>query len=436
MSRTSIATIWLLALVTVRLVLHAVYVPVFEGPDEPFHLARSVAFVDEPMSVAIGGAWVGEKIAGAVGKYPCGPDLSRAFGCPRFSGSSGAEFNILQPPPSKPVAEPPSNYESHQPPLYYLGGAIFLAAARAAMGGSALANDAAFQLLIIRLFSVLLILVALFGPLSAMARTRSPVWLWGVSLLLLVPGASESLVRSANDAGIFVWSAFLMSAIDRSSSTRRIAFILVLGPLIKLTALPAVAFALAWLLLFRPFQHAVLASLASLSFLPVQWLRGFMWGGTVEANSPVQSLGEPFAETLLGVIRSTYTLLKTGFWLGEWSFFPAPVWLLVLLGFYIVAVALTVKLKPLTREQVPHIAGLVAASAAVLFFFISHRMYWDQWGGVGGWYLWGWAPWLSVAFSSLFFVSPERTRGLLWGALVLVIVANVAWFRAAHTLYS
>ena len=436
MSRFSIATAGLLALVAVRLVFHAVYVPVFEGPDEPFHLARAVAFVEVPPGIAMAGTWVGGEIAGAIEGHPCGPNLARVFECPPFGDGSGAEFNILRPSPWELRGEPPANYESHQPPLYYLGGAVFLSAARLVAGSRARAGDPAFQLLALRLFSVLLVLGALFGPLYAMARARSPAWLWGCSILLLAPGASEALARCANDAGVFAWAAVLVWAIDRSMSTSSIAFILLLGPLIKLTSLPIVAFALVWLFLDRPLRHAAFSSLASLAFLPIQWLRGYTWGGTVEANSPAQSLQESLAETLIGLLRSTYTLIKTGFWLGEWSFFRAPIWLLVGLAVYLGILAVTVRLRPLTREQLPHLAGLGAAAASVLFFFISHRMYWDQWGGVGGWYLWGWAPWIWVAFPSLFDVSKERARWLLWGALALVVIANAAWFRAAHSLYS
>lgn len=436
MNRATRFNVCLLVLVTARLVVHVLYLPVFEGPDEPFHLARAVAFLEETPGVALEGVWVGEEIAGAIRAYPCGPDLARAFDCPPFTGSSGAEFNILRPPRAGPVAEPPFNYESHHPPLYYLGGAVVLFASRAIAETPGALSKPATELLIMRLFSVFLVLAALALPLCAMARTRSSSWLWGISLLLLVPGASESLARCANDVGVFAWAAVVVWAIDRELKTRTIALLLVLGPLIKLTAIPVVVFAVVWLFLFRPRLHAAFAALASLSFLPLQWLRGHMWGGTVEANAPALSLNEPLGETVLGLLRSTYTLIKTSFWLGEWSFFRAPVWLLVLLALFLLLLALSLRLRPVTREQLPHLAGLAAGAGAVLFFFISHRMYWNQWGGVGGWYVWAWVPWLAVAFASLFRVAAERTQILLWASLVLVLIANAAWFSAAHSIYS
>lgn len=434
-SRLSLAPWGLVLLVALRLLFHAVYVPAYEGPDEPFHLARAVALIEEPDTKGLEGRWVSGDVVESVAHHPCGASLSKAFGCPLFRNSSPAAFDVLHFGASAQPAEPVRNYEQHQPPLYYLAGASMLALPSLVPATSAVTRSPVFRLLSMRLFSVLLVVFALGGPLLAISRSFSPSWFTGCCLLLLVPGAAESLARCANDAGVFLWAALLIWAIHRSARTPTLAGLLAIGPLIKLTALPLVVVGLVWLFQNRPRWHAVAATVASSAFLPIQWLRGFAWGGTVELNASSHALREPFITSLVGFVRSSYTLVKTSFWLGEWSFFRPPVFVLVLGAVFVVGLVFTLRLRPFEPRELPHYLGLLTAALTIAAFFLSHRLYWHQWGGVGGWYLWGWMPWLSVAFPRLFRVSPTRSRALFWAALAVVALSNTAWLFVAHGVY-
>ena len=84
----------LLVLVATRLFFHAFALPLFEGPDEPFQLARAVAFADAPFRIAFAGDRVPGRVVSAIQAHPCGPDLKRTFGCAPFQ-RSGA-FNALE----------------------------------------------------------------------------------------------------------------------------------------------------------------------------------------------------------------------------------------------------------------------------------------------------------------------------------------------------
>ena len=53
-------------LVVARMVFHALWLPAFEGPDEPHHLGRVVAFTSEPFAEAFAGARVPASVVSAV----------------------------------------------------------------------------------------------------------------------------------------------------------------------------------------------------------------------------------------------------------------------------------------------------------------------------------------------------------------------------------
>ena len=79
---------------------HAAFVPAFEGPDEPYHLARALAFAEKPFAQALRGAPVEPSLVEAVRGKPCAENLHRVFGCPLF-GSELARFDVLA--PDRPV---------------------------------------------------------------------------------------------------------------------------------------------------------------------------------------------------------------------------------------------------------------------------------------------------------------------------------------------
>ena len=365
---------YLILLAAARLLFHVWYVPAWEGPDEPFHLAR-----------ARNAATLPDDIAASVRAHPFAPDLQRL-----------------------PASGPIRNYEAHQPPLYYLTGRLFL-----------WSSDPLQQLYAMRMYSALLVIAAL-----ALCGPRA---MW---LALLVPGAAESLARCANDAGVFAWCAIAMWAVARRKPTGVLALIALAGPLIKLTSLPVVAFLIVWCWLHRRRRDAAIVAIASLAFLPLQWMRGYRWGGTVEMNDANAITHDALLQWMIGFARSSYTFLKTTFWLGEWSFFRAPLWVLAIALAYVFAVALSSRVR---RVSAPHVAALAVAAAATAAFFISHRRYWGQWGGVGGWYAWGWLPWLTTAFEES--VEVKRPRALVIAGVAVALIANVAWFVAAQRVY-
>ena len=141
---------FLVALLGCRLLFHAVYWPAFEGPDEPFHLARTRAVLEGPSALAPSGSEVDAKVVAAVRSLPCGEDLSRAFSCVSFrDGDNSAEFNVLRALPQVEAAETYPNYESHQPPLFYLLGAGVIKSLDGVLDG-----DPVRQLLTLRFLSV------------------------------------------------------------------------------------------------------------------------------------------------------------------------------------------------------------------------------------------------------------------------------------------
>ena len=392
----------LLFLVAAKFVFHTIYVPAFEGPDEPFHLAH------------VGRIWradvVPPDIVGSVQQHPCSIDLRRAFGCQPFGGGR-AEFDVLH--ATSPIAAKAiTNYEAHQPPLYYAVAALFAH------------GDPVTRLLLIRLFSVVICVAAI------VLFLRDDVT-EGALLVLLLPGAAESLARCANDPGVFAWCAAMIWAVRRNAPTYALALLALAGPLVKLTAIPVIAFVVIWAIRNRGLVQAAAIAVAAMFVLPVQWFRGYLWGGTVELNARTALDPDTITQALIGFIRSAYTFIKTVFWLGEWSFFRAPAWLLAIALLYVIVVVISVRLRP--GAWAPHATALAVAAIGTAIFFVSHRRFWGQWGGVGGWYAWGWYPWLIVAARDSFEL--RRVSFLRISGAILIVVANVAWFATAHSIY-
>ncbi len=433
----------LAAAVVARMAFHALFLPAFEGPDEPFHLARALAFATEPLPRAFAGARIEPSLAAAVRAKPCCVSVRLVFGCPLF-GATPARFDVLAPDPAAPATSQGAtlfNTEDNHPPLAYL-----LVGLALSLWPGALTPSQA--LLVFRFFGVACVAVALFGPLRLLAGDpRRPRGLAvGVLLLLLTPGASEALARASNDAPVFLWAALCVAAIKRRPSpgvaaTKRRAGgallipLLAAGPLLKLTALPVAAFAVAALVDRGRRRLALAGAAASLAVFPVQLLRGWRWGGTLEFNAAAAALGGSFRDTLVGLVRSTYTLIKTTFWVGEWTFFRAPRPLVIAYFLLLAAALLLARRRPDPHQVVPHAAGALVAAGGFLAFAVANRLYYGDWGGVGGWYVWTWLPWLAVAASDLARI--ERRPGVwLLGALAaFVLVANALWFSVAWPLY-
>jgi hypothetical protein len=418
-------------LVIGRLSFHAFFLPVFEGPDEPFHLGRVVAFAETSFSSAHLGVPLPPVVVSAVESHPCGPDLHRSFSCPPFDGT-GAGFNVLQVTATRPSARTVENYENHQPPLYYwLMGALFRFA-RIATGRAPRIVES--DLLFLRLLSVALVTLALLGPGRAIAAGWSDEMRAAVLLLLLVPGSSEALVRSSNDAALFLWCAALVAALARGAGAGPLFFLFAIGPLIKLTALPVIVMGVLYLCNSGRRRIAALSAVAAITVVPVQLLRGWRWGGTYELNVALPEIGGSLGSSLMGLLRSLYTFAKTIFWVGGWTFSRAPRPLVGAFFILIAVAAASVRVRR-TRELVPHVVGVVAALGGVILLALTNRRLFGDWGGLGGWYFWGWFPWLSFAGARVCVVGRKAARSLLVAEAIFVLFGNVAYLARALRIY-
>lgn len=415
-------------LVLLHLTLHAFFSPVYEGPDEPFHLARARLFALVPLKEALAGKDVDAELVRSLRAWPCGPAMQPALGCPAF-GSEPASFNILEPARRSEMGAPSANYQAHQPPLYYLAGASLLKLFAPWIG-----TTPESQVLLLRLAAVLLVGYVLCFPLRKLGKEN--VHLEALVLLaMLLPGAAESLVRVSNDVGVFAWSILLLAALQSGDRIRPASKALLagVGPLVKLTALPIVAFAAVLVWRKRDWRAGALIGAAGLAVLPLQWLRGWDWGGTLEANAPWSGIGS-LSEISVGLLHSAATFLKTAIWLGGWSFFRPPGWLLLAAPFCgLLLVLRTFRVRECPRNLAAHLAGLALAGAGFVAFALGQRRIFGIWGGVGGWYFWGWAPWIALLASDVLEIRKERE--LVAGAVVGAAALNLTWLHLAYRIY-
>ncbi len=418
MSKDRRLEVILLLVVTLKLLFHAVYLPVFEGPDEPFHLGR-VLPLDHSQSDT-GELYLQASIADSVAAHPCADDLRRVFGCKAFEGSGA--FNILG-PHAPPSIEGPrvGNYEAHQPPTFYLLASLVVRLTSTTMPIAAL--------LLVRIVAVCFVVFGLY----LVARVSSPASVL-LALLLLLPGAGESLARVSNDPLVLLASATLLFALSRHLPQLSIPTIAI-APTIKLTALPFVVAALIQLWGNRQRKLAVAGAIASLLVVPLQAIRGWSWGGTVEMNQTRFGFEEPIIQSVIGLGRSIYTIAKTTIWLGNWSFFRAPVGLLVAILALVVITLAFCRRRGTTTSLSSFLGGLLVLGAGVVAFSVAHRSLFGQWGGVGGWYVWGLMPWLAVGLTENLALAESARRYVLAATVLLVTVSNGLWLRSAAAIY-
>lgn len=398
------------------LAFHAIYLPVHEGPDEPFHLARAAQIANTIRGNEAPANVVPGRITASIRKNPCAPDLQRAFGCEGFEGKRAA-FNILTSRTTESADKSP-NYQAHQPPLAYGLASLLISPSSAPEA----------QLLTLRIAA--LILVAL--GLTLMRTTLTPSLYSAGLALLLLPGAAESLIRVSNDVAVFVWCAGACWAMRRSPSYLSAIWV-GLGPWLKLTAVPVVAFAILSLWRRKKYVHASVAAALSSLLVLVQHLRGWDWGGTLELNT--SSAGEDtFFEILFGICHSGYTFIKTAAWLGGWSVFKPPHWVLIFGALVAVAWIFSTRLRlPLDKDVIPHAVGLLLAAAGFVAFAVGKRNLFNVWGAVGGWYAWGWLPWfLMILNDNAIF---KIHRKLIYSSWAWIAALNLVWFWISLGLY-
>ncbi len=403
--------------------MHALAVPAFEGPDEPFHLARVRALALGTPEDALDPLLISTLEA-----RPCGPDMNAAFGCPPFNKESPSGFNLLRPEPilEGPRLEKYPNYQAHQPPLAYL-----LAYGVVRAGGT----SPELQLLLIRLAAVVGMALALWVGLPRLER-RHPGSEAVLLALLLLPGASESLIRVSNDAPIFFWALVVLIIVGRRPKATRAwlaVALLAVGPLLKLTALPVAAVVITQWIRDRSWRLVAAGVAATAAVFPVQLWRGWQWGGTLELNSSVV-LTDSALVVAKGLAHSAYTFFKTAFWLGGWSGIRPPGWLVVFFAVLTLVLFFLARPRP-SSGTIPHIAGLIVAAIGFVAFAVGKRKVFGVWGAVGGWYFWGWAPWVAVLLAQSFNPPPQWRRGLLVAAGLFAILSQILWVAYSVARY-
>jgi hypothetical protein len=283
----------------------------------------------------------------------------------------------------------------------------------------------------LRVLSFLFLVAAIVGPLRRIAGRHSPLLTTLGLAAMFLPGFSESLVRCSNDGLLFLWAALVIDAVDGGYRGAALAVLPAFGCLIKLNALPILVFVLALLWIERRRKTLLLA--ATMALVPVAILGGSTWGGAVKIAKRMP-LPMPALEIAVGLARSLYTIVKGAVWVGEWSFFRPPAWLLAP-GVAVLAVLVAgTRRVSRPRRLRAHVAALAVAAVGTVAFVLADRRVFGGWGGVGGWYVWGWAPWLAIlADDALRWRG--RTRLAILGIGVFLFAINVSWFVTAGRVY-
>jgi hypothetical protein len=205
--------------------------------------------------------------------------------------------------------------------------------------------------------------------------------------------------------------------------------------MLKLTAIPIVVFALIVLARERYPGLALGAAAASLLVFPLQAARGWMWGGTLELNFPGGPAGEPPLRAATGFMRSAYAFVKTAFWVGGHSLLRPPRWLTAAYAAWLAGVLLAFRRIGPLRRAAAHTCGALAAATGFVVFAIANRRYYGDWGGVGGWYLWGWSPWLAAAAADAGGLEKRFVPALVAAGTLLAGAANAVWFAYTSSAY-
>lgn len=427
--------LFLSLVLSLKLLVHALFVPAFEGPDEPFHLARVRAFLGG-LRLGVEGSSVDADVVATISSLPCCEDLREVFACEEW-GTRPAAFNVLGPlDVHSGCFRPYPNYEAHQPVGYY-----GLVSAVIALVGTVIPtvdSEPISQLLACRVLSLVFVLTGLWVVLprirpSGDLSRRSDALLFSV-IALSFPGAAEALIRCANDAAVFLWAAIFLLAFTRQQWPV-LAIFSAIGPLLKLTALPLVLGAVCYLVWKRQWMWTLVVSGSTLASLGVQLARGWSWGGTVELNVPLEALGESVFGIGLGVVKSVLVMSKTALWLGQWSFFRPPDWVLALFVVLVGALLTSVDVRRTSRNGVFHVSVALWSIVLIMVFLVQHRRYFGVWGGVGGWYLWAWLPWVAMAFTDYRRSAFLPGRWLAIVGTAFSILTNIAWWVASVRLY-
>jgi hypothetical protein len=421
---------------------YALFLPAFEGPDEPFHLSRALDF-------AQGRFWEGwyadhlnNDLLGAVSSFPCGPDLQKAFGCSALaSRESSAWGNLLDPPNEvtrRQVSSSYPNYERQHPVLGYLVWSAPVAAVEHFSAGRPATRRVAAAQLAVRFVNLAILGLALLGPGRRLVKAWSEKARLVAGGILLLPGAVETLARGGLEALVLAWSLWFVEECLRESPRTLLFFCLAaIGPLIKLTAVPVVAFGAmtAWWGRRRALALGVVAAGASVYL--ERLLRGYLAGGVLDLHSGYAA-HDPgsWLDILRGLGWSMLVTAKSAVWLGGWSFFRPPNWVLALVVASILALLSRLR-RAVDGDFAVRRAALGAAAVAVgghaVFSVAVYRVF-GSWA-VGGWYVWAWFAVAAIAAERSLDWRRPLPRWLLPAAGLVLIVVDVAWWISADRAY-
>jgi hypothetical protein len=442
--RAAVLAVWIAFLA--RGSLHVLMEPIWEGFDEPYHLAY-VAFVAEhgrppgylePSFPA--------DYAAAVDLLPShfsrAPDFRQWRRLPPEERASRRERDarIIAVGPPQYLSR---NYERQQPPLFY-----FVAAPAA----RALATSGLPGLVVgMRLFCVLL--ASLVIPLTArLARLLLPQrgLFFALPIAALLPNTLFFVDRVTNDA--LAWPIFaaicgwLVLSARRPGSTRRwltLGLLIAAGVWTKMTLLPALAAAVGAVLLARRRRDGRgPAGLLAAVLLPLALIAPLMVWNAAESGNPFGltygSLGRPPALTEVAAqvrnlrlrsLAASWTI--NHLWSGGWEFLQPPPAVSYAAAAAILAAALlglalarrAHRLIPGRSRWIPLGIAVLSFVAAMLLHGLSARASGRIAGGEG-WYFDLLRPIEACAAAALLCaaVSKRRTR-LAAAACVGILVA-------------
>jgi hypothetical protein len=336
----------------------ALLTPLGEGFDEPWHFAyiqRIAQALDVPMGHS---AFISEEVAQFLRVHPVSWGLhssdsslvsyeeywndepavydkaNRSIQDLRFSGKFVEANGTLG-----------SQYERHQPPLYYL-----LTAPIFALAAHYLSFVNVF--FVVRLWSVLIASLVVPGA-YLLARGVFADFPWTKSILLLTvlfPGLYSGVVRVSNDALAVPVACWLLACLIGFLQTQRRAFLLgvcillAVGLWTKAFFIPLFVGTLAVLIIYRYFREALNVVLGA-SIGIVWYLHNFLWTGSMtglpetvlsgsSVSTSVAALGRLDWLNVANVVRFSHI------WIGNWSFLNVRGWMYQIISWmFLLAIA-------------------------------------------------------------------------------------------------
>jgi hypothetical protein len=300
-------------------------------------------------------------------------------------------------------------YESHQPPLYYL----LVAPAFGVFSKAFFFVDTfmALRLLNVLLASVMVpgaffLAKAVLGDDSAAANVAR--------LVVFFPGLYPGVIRVSNDAVsavIVTWMLFLLVSFLRKPETRYLyglCALLIAGLWTKAFFIPIAAGVIAVMLGSRRFRASAIVLTACALGLP-WYVRTFMITGsltglpeTLEAGSSVISSVQALSGTDW---RNAFNVaVSTHIWTGNWSFLGVRSWMYRVVAWSAFAGILGLLRKPMQIPYLPALAAIYAVFAAGLAYYATQVFQASGLSVIQGWYLASFIP-----LEAVFFVAGLRT---------------------------